>query len=177
MLDGEEKLVTDAIQGKASAFGLLYEYYQPKIFRFIYLKVGHREEAEDLTHQVFLKTWVNIKTYSPRGFPFGSFLYRVARNQVIDHYRTRKELDPLQSTIENAALASSISLQTLETEMAFENIRRVLTSLKPDYQEVIVMKYVEDMTNREIAKALDKSEGAVKLMHNRAIKALKDALN
>lgn len=176
MLDGENKIIKDAIRGEASAFGLLYEHYQPKIFRFIYLKVSHREEAEDLTHQVFLKAWVNLKTYSSRGFPFGSFLYRIARNLVIDHYRTRKEFQSLESVTEDVVFASSTSLTALETKMALENVHAVLSKLKPEYQEIIIMRYLEDMTNSEIARALDKSEGAVKLLHHRAIKTLRSIL-
>lgn len=176
MLDGENKILHDAIRGEASAFGLLYEHYQPKIFRFIYLKVSHREEAEDLTHQVFLKAWVNLKTYSPRGFPFGSFLYQIARNQVIDHYRTKKNLEPIELVTEDVMFASSTSFDALQTKMALENVHVVLRKLKLEYQEIIIMKYVEDMTNKEIALALEKSEGAVKLLHHRAIKAIRQIL-
>jgi len=176
MLDGEQQILKDAIGGKASAFGLLYEYYQPKIYRFIYLKVSHREEAEDLTHQTFLKAWVNLGAYTPQGYPFGSFLYRIARNLVIDHYRTRKETQALESVEEIATLASSSPHLELETKMAMENVRTVLASMKPEYQEVIIMKYIEEMTNGEIADMLEKSEGAVKLLHHRAMKVLKQII-
>ncbi|MDP1689096.1 MAG: RNA polymerase sigma factor [bacterium] len=174
MLDGENKIIKDAIGGEASSFGLLYEYYQPRIYRFIYLKVSNREEAEDLTHQTFLKAWLNLKTYTNRGYPFGSYLYRIARNLVIDFYRTKKETQSIEFVAEeNIVLASSTAINALETKMATANIRSVLLKLKAEYQEIIILKYVEDMTNREIALALEKSEGAIKLMHNRAMKALK----
>ena len=100
MLDGEHKLIESAVKGEASAFGSLYDYYQPKIYRFVLIKVSRREEAEDLTHQVFLNAWQNIKSYEHIGFAFSSWLYQIARNQVIDYYRTRKknisieEIDP-----------------------------------------------------------------------------------
>lgn len=176
MLDGENKIIKDAIKGEASAFGLLYDYYQPKIYRFIYLKVSNREEAEDLTHQAFLKAWVNLKTYRDRGYPFGSYLYRIARNLSIDFYRTRKETQPIEYITEDVIFASSTGLAALETKMALEKVHSVLLRLKPEYQEIIVMKYVEDMPNSEIALILEKSEGAVKLMHNRALKALKEII-
>ncbi len=173
MLDGENNIIRNAIKGEASAFGLLYDYYQPKIYRFIYLKVSNREEAEDLTHQVFLKAWVNLKAYTDRGYPFGSYLYRIARNLTIDYYRTRKETQSLELISEDVVFASSTAISALETKMALKKVKLVLSQLKPEYQEIIVMKYVEDMTNNEIASILQKSEGAVKLMHNRALKALK----
>src|SRR3989338_7246444 len=97
MVDGEEKLIGRAIVGESSAFGLLYDGYQPKIYRFILVKVGHREDAEDLTHQIFLKAWQHVDDYEPRGLPFGSWLYQIARNQIVDFYRTKKTHDPLES--------------------------------------------------------------------------------
>ena len=98
MIDGEEKLIQDAVkEGDSSAFGKLYDHYQPMIYRFVLIKVGRREEAEDITHQVFLQAWQNIRTYRHRGHPFGSWLYRIARNQVIDHYRSRKDDVPLEA--------------------------------------------------------------------------------
>jgi len=93
--DGEENLIIEAIRGESSAFGQLYDHYQPRIYRFILVKVGHREEAEDLTHQVFLNAWKNIDGYQHRGFPFSSWLYSIARNAVIDYYRTNKNEVPL----------------------------------------------------------------------------------
>src|SRR6266404_5085110 len=91
MLDGEENLIQRAIKGKASAFGSLYDYYQPKIYRFVLIKVGRREEAEDLTHQIFLSAWQNIRNYKQLGFPFSSWLYKIARNQITDYYRSKRE--------------------------------------------------------------------------------------
>src|SRR3989344_5860742 len=91
MMDGEDKLIKRAIRGGASAFGSLYDYYQPKIYGFVLIKVGRREDAEDLTHQVFLSAFLNVKSYKDMGHPFSSWLYRIARNQVIDFYRTRKK--------------------------------------------------------------------------------------
>ncbi|MBI2035253.1 MAG: sigma-70 family RNA polymerase sigma factor [Candidatus Liptonbacteria bacterium] len=176
MLDGENNLTKRAIGGEASAFGLLYNHYQPKIYRFIYFKVGHREEAEDLTHQVFMKAWTNIREYKSRGFPFGSWLYRIARNQVIDHYRTKKDEGPIE-TVQNVVLASTSDLRDLDSKLSIEKIRATILKLKPEYQEVIIMKFVEDLTTKEIASALEKSEGAVKLLQHRAIKGLKEMLN
>ncbi len=77
MIDGDKQLIKRAIKGEASAFGSLYDKYQPQIYRFIYLKVGHREEAEDLTHQVFLKSWQSIDRFNFQGFPFSSWLMKL----------------------------------------------------------------------------------------------------
>src|SRR3989344_2875321 len=95
MLDGESGIIERATKGEAEAFGLLYDHYLPKIYRFVFLKVGRREEAEDLTHQVFLNSWQHIANYQSMGHPFSTLLYRMARNEVIDYIRTKKNPIPL----------------------------------------------------------------------------------
>ncbi len=91
IMDGDENLIVKAaVGGDASAFGVLYDRYQPMIYRFVAVKVGRREDAEDITHQVFMSAWQNVAGYRDLGHPFSSWLYRIARNQVIDHYRAKK---------------------------------------------------------------------------------------
>jgi RNA polymerase sigma-70 factor (ECF subfamily) len=176
MLDGEKKLIQDAVKGKSSAFGDLYDHYQPMIYRFVAVKVGRREEAEDITHQVFLSAWQNIKTYEHRGHPFSSWLYQIARNQVIDHYRAKRNDTPLDA-VDPEAFATMASAEfEMPTKLEMETVRRALATMKPDYQDVIIMRFIEDLPIRETAEALDKSEGAIKLMQHRAIKELKRIL-
>ncbi len=175
MIDGEEKLIEQAIQGEATAFGLLYDRYQPQIYRFIYLKVSHREEAEDLTHQVFLHAWKSIEAYSFQGFPFSSWLYRIARNQVIDHYRTRKShLD-----IEDVAEIKFVEFSTtyLDKNLDMERVREAITKLPHDHQDIVILRFVEDMSPQEIATITGKTPIAVRLLQHRAIKNLKKILH
>lgn len=176
MLDGEVQIVKSAVGGDSSAFGALYDHYQPMIYRFVLVKVSRREEAEDLTHQVFLKAWQNIGGYKDIGFPFSSWLYKIARNHVVDHYRARKNL----ISLENAG-ADELALQysfhgTVGEKMEIERVRGAVAKLKPEYQDVIMMRFVEDLAIRETAEAMGKSEGAVKLLQHRAIKELKKML-
>ncbi|OGZ00625.1 MAG: hypothetical protein A3A43_03145 [Candidatus Liptonbacteria bacterium RIFCSPLOWO2_01_FULL_56_20] len=175
MIDGERTIIENAIKGEASAFGLLYDHYQPKIYRFVIIKVGQREEAEDLTHQVFLSAWQNIRDYEDIGFPFSSWLYRIARNAIIDYYRTKKNPAPLE-----AADAEQYAPDTLaeRTDQAIElqKVRRAIQELSPLHQDIVIMRFVEELSLREIAAALGKSEGAVKLLQHRAIKQLKNLL-
>lgn len=176
MLDGEHKLVRDAIRGESSAFGLLYNHYHPKIYRFVFIKVSRREEAEDLTHQVFLHAWEHMGSYEERGYPFSSWLYQIARNAVVDHYRTRKkelsldEMDP-----DDFGETVGIELGIHE-KFELARVRLAIRELKPTEQDVIIMRFVEDLTPREIAAAVGKSEGAVKLIQHRALKQLKALL-
>ena len=176
MLDGEEKLIKDSILGKASAFGSLYDYYQPKIYRFVLVKVGRREEAEDLTHQTFLNAWANVKSYENLGFPFSSWLYRIARNLVVDFYRANRNETSLEKVDPEYFVFQASTHIDLEDKIEIEKIKSAIRHLKPDYQDVIMMRFVEDMAVKEVAHALDKTEGAVKLIQHRAIKELKNLL-
>lgn len=175
MIDGEEKLIIDAISGEASAFGLLYDKYQPQIYRFIYLKVSHREEAEDLTHQVFFKAWQNIGNYQMKGLPFSSWLYRIARNDVIDHYRTRKLNLDIESVDEPAV--KDPTEQKIDDNIKLESVRKAILQLSHEQQDVIFMRFVNELSFGEIAKIMDKSNGAVRILQHRAIRNLKKILN
>ena len=176
MIDGEDKLIQDAVQGEASAFGALYDRYQPQIYRFIAIKVSHSEEAEDLTHQVFLHAWAHVHAYQDLGFPFSSWLYRIARNKVIDHYRTKKDHVAIEDVDEEQFATSGTVDADLDTAFTLEEVKRAIQRLKPEYQDVIIMRFVEDHSLKDAAKALGKSEGAIKLMQHRAIRQLQKLL-
>lgn len=176
MLDGETHIVAKAVEGESSAFGLLYDHYQPHIYRFVAVKVGHREEAEDLTHQVFLHAWLNIRSYRDKGFPFSSWLYRIARNQVIDHYRTRKSSVPIEDIPPDLEEERSDLADRLDFDSEMSKVWNALARLKPDYQDVIILRFIEEFSVKETAEMLKKSEGAIKLMQHRAIKQLKSHL-
>lgn len=181
MVGGDDKeldLIRAAVKGDSSAFGVLYDRYHAVIYRFVMIKVGRREEAEDITHQVFLSAWQNVRTYRHQGYPFSSWLYRIARNQVIDHYRSRKGKTDvsLEKTDPEAFAVAVDHMGNLEAKLELEKVRSAVARLKPDYQDVIILRFVEDMSLRESAAALGKSEGAVKLLQHRAVRELKKTL-
>lgn len=176
MIEGEAQVITRAIQGETSAFGLLYDHYQPKIYRFILIKVGRREEAEDLTHQVFLNALTHLEGYKHRGFPFSSWLYQIARNQVIDHYRTRKTNFPLDAVDPEYITESSDAETKLDERFTLERVQRAIRKLKPEHQDVILMRFVEELSLKETAAALEKTEGAVRVLQHRALKHLRGFL-
>lgn len=178
MVDGELQLVKRAIKGDSSAFGSLYDAYQPKIYRFILIKVSHREEAEDLTHQVFLSAWQNMKSYKSLGFPFSSWLYQIARNKVIDYYRTSKQTVDLEEADEIyfSTTHEEVNL-TVDMSLQMEDVMAAIRQLKQVYQDVIIMRFVEELSPKEVAKALGKTEGAVKLIQHRAMKELQEILS
>lgn len=176
MVDGEKNLIELAIRGEASAFGSLYDHYQPKIYRFVLVKVGRREEAEDLTHQVFLNAWQNIGRYEDLGFPFGSWLYRIARNAVVDFYRSKRDDVSLEKTDPEYFVMQADIHADLAGKLDVEKVKLAIGKLKPEYQDVILMRFVEDLPIKEVADAMEKTEGAVKVIQHRAIKELQNIL-
>jgi RNA polymerase sigma-70 factor, ECF subfamily len=176
MIDGEDKLIRGAKRGKTENFSTLYAHYVPSIYRFIYMKVTHREEAEDLTHEVFLSAWQNLGSYQSRGFPFSSWLYQIARNKVIDYYRLRKVKVALEDASPEQLKAEGDPAAELDKQFTLETVRSAIRSLSHDKQDVLLMKFMEDLPHEEIARTLAKSEGAVRLIQHRAINELKKLL-
>jgi RNA polymerase sigma-70 factor (ECF subfamily) len=176
MIDGEEKLIQDAVGGDASAFGQLYDHYQPMIYRFVFVKVGQREEAEDITHKVFFNAWRNIRNYRNEGRPFGSLLYRMARNQIIDSYRARRDEISIENVDAESLSSSADPHSDVLHKLEVEKVMVAIAKLKPDYQDVIILRFIEDLPVRETALAMKKTEGSIKLMQHRAIEELKKIL-
>lgn len=174
MREREEELIQNAKNGDAESFGALYDLYMPRIYRFIFLRTRRKEDAEDLTHQVFSSAWQSLRRYESRGFPFGSWLYRIASNAVIDHYRTEKDHAPLEAIPEEFTAEAARLEEKMDTAIDLDRARALLAKLEPDQQNVILMKFVENLPNKEIAEALGKTEGAVRVIQHRAIKKLRE---
>ncbi len=177
-LHAEQLLIERSVRGESSAFGQLYDRYLPKIYRFIFFKVGHREEAEDLTHQVFLSAWENISSFRQQGLPLSSWLYKIARNRVIDHYRTKRTHVPLETDGDFEHIPEDISrlaegMDDLEKKLLLERIYTSLHKLTDEQQEIIVLRFIEELSNKEIARALEKNEVAIRVLQHRALKNLK----
>lgn len=175
MLENENNYIRQAKSGQKEAFGVIYNYYLPKIYRFVFLKVSNKTTAQDLTHEAFLNAWKNLKTYESRECPFSSWLYQIARNEVIDFYRTRKKIIPLeelQEAIEEKSL--KINQEKIDTVLRLEQIKYLIKFLKPEQQDVLIMRFIEDLSSEEIAAAINKSPGAVRLIQHRALNSLKE---
>lgn len=177
MRDDELSLIQRAQRGHRKSFGLLYDRYLPQIYRFIYLKVNDRQAAEDLVHEVFVSAWANLKNYRHQGFPFSSWLYRIARNRVIDHYRLAKPQMDLESVSEELVKADETLPEKLDETLNLERVLGALKRLKLVEQDVIIMRFVEGLSHEEIAGGLEKTPGAVRLIQHRAIRELRRLLN
>jgi len=170
----EIQLIEDARNGVTEAFGLLYERYVNKIYNYIYYRTGNVNEAEDLTSKVFQRAYRHITSYNPRGVPFSAWLYRIAHNLVANWYRDRsrkKEVtleDYLPSSFHYDFPESALE-QSQESEKMMKAIRR----LPPERQQLIILKYVEGMSNADIGIIMRKSEGAIKSLYHRTLESLR----
>ncbi|MEA3249121.1 MAG: RNA polymerase sigma factor [Patescibacteria group bacterium] len=178
----KEKFLLFRIRAKkdSGAFGELYDMYVRRIYRFIYFKVPSAEVAEDLTSEAFLKAWQYLM--KKRDVPhLQALLYSVARSVVVDWYRsTAHERGDVSLDEAIASEASGAGterlLKAIETDFDVTRALERLRGLKDEYREVVVMKYLDEMSHREIASALGKSTSNVRVIAHRATKALGDVL-
>ncbi len=171
-LPNERQLVLQAQAGNSEAFGRLYDAYMERIYRFVYFRVEDQQTAEDITSQVFLKAWSNLDRFSFNRTPYLAWLYTIAHNAVIDHYRTRKvtaALDDVQLSQQDHAEVVENAID-LNTEMT--TIKEALQTLTDDQQKVLTLKFIEGMSNNEIASHLGKREGAIRALQMRGLQAL-----
>ena len=174
--DDEARLVTRAVQRDSEAFGQLYEQSLQRIYRYVFYRVNSVSEAEDLTEQVFLKAWEAIDRYEQRGVPFLAWLYRLAHNLVVDHYRAQRQLVPLDDVRETEESSEDIEA-SVEAQLDAEELRLALRCLSPEHQQLITLRFVEGLSHAEVAQIVGKSEGATRVVQYRALQALARALN
>ena len=171
MLLNEAELARRASEHDQAAFAELYNAYVDKIYKYIFYKVGDTSDAEDLCEQVFLKAWEAIGRYTWCGYPFSSWLYRLAHNLVVDHYRTRRESVPLQSVL--ATAYEPVDPQdTLVQTLDADELKEAIAQLTDDQRQVISLKFIEGYENAEIAQMLNKKEGAIRALQYRALRSL-----
>jgi RNA polymerase sigma-70 factor (ECF subfamily) len=159
------------MSGDSEAFAQLYDAYVERVYRYIYFRVSNDSLAEDLTSQVFLKAWEHLGTYQPGSSPFLAWLYTIARNQVIDHYRTQKESVPLEQAMAIPSEGRTVSEQ-VEIRFELQAMRDALQFLTEEQQQVLILKFIAGMETREIAQMMKKAEGAVRALQMRALQTL-----
>ncbi|MEI7741570.1 MAG: sigma-70 family RNA polymerase sigma factor [bacterium] len=158
------------------AFGVLYETYADRIARFLSMKVGDGEVVADLLQEVFFKAWKYLMEDEAVEHPQALF-FRIARTTVIDHYR-RTDPEALSLDDDNAPEVVSAGIRTdqLDAKRDVEKVRAMLGKLRASYREAIQLRYFEEMSIDEIAQALDKTPGTVRVLVHRAVTALEDLL-
>lgn len=171
-MDPKELAAIEACQsGRPDRFGDLYDAYAEKIYRFIYFKTFHKETAEDLTSDVFMKALERIGQYDPSKGVFSAWLYRVARNTVIDHYRTSHASEDIDDGWD---ITSSTDIEReAHANLQLDRIRDAMKMLKPDQREILTMRLWDGLNHAEIADILNLSESNVKQIYSRTVRQLR----
>lgn len=173
----DSEAVSRASAGDASAFQLLYERYVTKIYNYIFYRTGHSFEAEDITSKVFFRAFRNIKTYRDMGLPFSAWLYRIAHNLVANWHRdnSRRKEVPLEDRFDHLPSMEQPEPSMVHTQ-EIEGLLAVIRKLSPERQHLLILKFVEQISNAEIAVIMGKSEGAIKSLYHRTLLAIKKDL-
>jgi RNA polymerase sigma-70 factor, ECF subfamily len=163
------------------AFGALYERYVHKIYSYVYYRTGNAHDAEDLTAKVFQRALVSLDRYTSRGLPFSAWLYRIAHNLVANWHRDqgRRQMLPLHEAARQdwQALRTEAPELAVETREEQDRLLRAVRRLSAERQQLLVLKFVEHLSNAEIGQVLSRSEGAVKSLYHRTLLVLRDDLS
>jgi len=175
-LEDEVELVKRA-KTDPTAFGVLYERYVGKIYNYVYYRTGDYHEAEDLTARTFQRAMTHIAHYSERGVPFSAWLYRIAHNLVANWHRDRNRR-PVSSLDDVVLPGLSHERPESVTESNEDRVQllAVIRRLPPERQQLLILKFVERMSNAEVGKVMGRSEGAVKSLYFRTLISLRDEL-
>ena len=177
---GKQRILLVKLKSKdKNAFVEAYDKHVDEIYRFIFFKISDNEEANDLTSQVFLKTWDYIQT---RGISEESslraLLYRIARNVVIDYYRMQGRRDVVSLDAVDEYVFGSVNISNdVHVKVDYEIVMKRIHELKTEYREVLIMHFVEELTVREMAQILSKTRGNTRVLLHRAIKTYKTLIN
>jgi RNA polymerase sigma-70 factor (ECF subfamily) len=172
----EEELVRRAQEFDEEALASLYELLYPKLYNYAYLQLGDVHQAEDLASEVLLRVLESLSGYRFRGVPLTAWVFRIARNCIIDLHRRRQRRP--QVGLHDGIPSTEDSPHALaERSVAHGELRQALTRLTEEQRQVIILKFVEGMDNTSVARVLGRSQGAVKSLQHRALVSLKKILS
>lgn len=157
------------------AFGELYDRYVGKIYNYLYYRTGNQHDAEDLTSRVFFRAMSHIETYTERGVPFQAWLYRIAHNLMANWHRDRgrRKVVPLDEFIASG-LRSESPDKHREDQEERESLLRAIRRLPEERQQLLLLKFVDNLSNAEIGLIMERTEGAIKSLYHRTLIALRD---
>ena len=174
--DIDEVTLINLARTDPEAFGALYERYVERIYNYVFFRVGNSIDAEDLTSKVFFRALKSIGGYKHMGLPFSAWIYRIAHNLVANYHRDR--LRGREISIENLSLPDTGKLAAPEQKMAqlqdHEFLLRVINDLSQQKRELILLKFVQNLSNEEISYIFGKTEGAIKSLYHRTLLELRD---
>ncbi len=175
ILDAEVEILVSASQrGDSAAFGKIYDFFVSPIYRYLYYRVGSAE-AEDLTELVFLKTWENIRSYRQANRRFSAWLFRIAHNVVIDFYRSNHFQGILSEDLPDLRREAN-SRELAHRHFDQQLLSQAMKELKDHYRQILILKYMNDLSNEEIGQIMGRSQAALRILQYRALKSLKRTL-
>jgi RNA polymerase sigma-70 factor, ECF subfamily len=166
------RLVDLAQQGDREALESLYLIHFDRIYSYLHMSVGNRHDAEDLTTQTFLKMLEAIGRFRWQSAPFSAWLFRIAHNLAMDHFRANKRWQPEEDVPEPEGSAESSAEEEALESIGQASMLELIESLSQDQQQVLTLKFVFNFSNGEAATILEKTEGAVKSLQHRALASL-----
>ena len=176
-IDDEKQLVLQVASGNKEAFGQLYDLYAPKLFRFIRIKVKSQALAEDLSSELFLKIYEYLMDKENKiEESFQALLYRVARNLIADYYKKKSSQDIFMGDDFHLFLNEEPAKDEISSKEIADQIHKAITHIKEEYQDVLILYYIDEISVPEIAKILNKSAGAVRVLIHRGLMSLKKHL-
>ncbi len=178
VIDYIDELIIKSQNGDSDAFSLLYEEFLTPVYRFCVFRLPSQEIAEDITSEVFLSLWKNLKSYKKsENVPFSAWLFRIAQNKIIDFFRSQKNTEELNEEIYVIDERAETSRKEVENFYLRKELQKALSLIPETQAESLILKYFSDLENKEIASIMGKSETAVRILQSRGIKALKPLLN
>lgn len=171
----DEATLVERARTDGTAFGELYQRYAKAIYNYVYYRTGNHHDAEDLTARTFQQALAHIGSYQDRGLPFSAWLYRIAHNLVVNWHRDRKRRDivPLDDVV-IGTLHSEAPEYLTEREEERDLLLRAMRNLSEERQQLLILKFVEHLSNAEIGAIMGRSEGAVKSLYHRTLIALRE---
>lgn len=175
--DLDDKELVKLAKDDKDAFGELYERYMPKIYNYIYYRTSNQHDAEDLTAKVFFRAMSHIGNYVDKGVPFQAWLYRIAHNLVANWHRDqgRRKVIALDDYVVHT-LKSEAPDRLAEESEEQEKLMEVIRRLPEERQQLLLLKFINQLSNAEIGKIMDRTEGAVKSLYHRTLLSLRDEL-
>jgi RNA polymerase sigma-70 factor (ECF subfamily) len=173
----DESELISAAKNDSESFGILYERYVNRIYNYIYYRTGNPSEAEDLTARVFLRAHRHIGRFKNLGLPFSAWLYRIAHNLVANWHRdnSRRNEIPLDDNSHLVHRGELPEAQIID-QQDFERLLQVIRHMSAERQQLVILKFVERMSNSDIGVIIGRSEGAVKSLYHRTLIELRNEL-
>jgi RNA polymerase sigma-70 factor (ECF subfamily) len=168
-------IIHGAKAGDSASISLLYEHHQVGVFRYLYYRVGDRATAEDLTSEVFLRMVRSLARYKDQDASFQAWLFQIARHLAIDYFRQVKSGRQVELQ-ESLAASDAEPAAAVERSLTSESLHRALMELRADQRDVVVLRFIVNMPIAEVARALNRSEDAIKGLQRRGLVALRALL-